>query len=47
MELVRTSDAFKFNCSLVVIDFLIRNGLIGPEHPEYLDLAAGLRSGQA
>jgi 8-oxo-dGTP pyrophosphatase MutT (NUDIX family) len=47
MELVRTSDAFKFNCSLVVIDFLIRHGLIGPEHPEYLDLAVGLRSGQA
>ncbi|MGZ8410028.1 MAG: DUF4743 domain-containing protein [Hyphomicrobium sp.] len=47
MELVRTTEAFKFNCSLVVIDFLIRHGLIGPEHPDYLDLAAGLRSGQA
>ena len=45
MELVRTTDAFKFNCSLVVIDFLIRHGLIAPEHPEYLDLVAGLRSG--
>jgi hypothetical protein len=31
----------------VVIEFLIRHGLIGPEHPEYLDLACGLRSGQA
>jgi 8-oxo-dGTP pyrophosphatase MutT (NUDIX family) len=47
MELVRTTDAFKFNCALVVIDFLIRHGLIAPEHPEYLDLVAGLRSGQA
>ena len=47
MELVRTTDAFKFNCSLVVIDFLIRHGLIEPEHPEYLDLVAGLRSGHA
>jgi 8-oxo-dGTP pyrophosphatase MutT (NUDIX family) len=47
MELVRTTEAFKFNCALVVIDFLIRHGLIGPEHPEYLDLAAGLRSGRA
>lgn len=44
-ERVRTSDAFKFNCALVVIDFLVRHGLIGPEHPEYLDLVAGLRSG--
>jgi 8-oxo-dGTP pyrophosphatase MutT (NUDIX family) len=47
MELVRTTNAFKFNCSLVVIDFLIRHGLIAPEHPEYLDLAVGLRSGRA
>lgn len=47
MELVRTSDAFKFNCSLVVIDFLIRHGLIGPDHPDYVDLANGLHSGQA
>jgi hypothetical protein len=43
-EIVRTSlDAFKFNCSLVVIDFLIRHGLIGPDDPDYFDLAAGLR----
>ena len=47
MELVRTTEEFKFNCALVVIDFLIRHGLIAPEHPEYLDLIAGLRSGQA
>lgn len=41
-ERVRTSDEFKFNVNLVIIDFLIRHGLIGPEHPEYLDLVAGL-----
>lgn len=46
MDLVRETDEFKFNCSLVVIDFLIRHGMIGPEHPEYLDLVAGLRSGR-
>ena len=43
-EIVRGSrDVFKFNCSLVVIDFLIRHGQIGPEHPEYFYLVTGLR----
>ncbi len=45
LETVRDTDAFKFNCSLVVIDFLIRHGLIEPDHPEYLKLVHGLRSG--
>ncbi|MDX2101134.1 MAG: DUF4743 domain-containing protein [Alphaproteobacteria bacterium] len=34
---------FKFNVALVLIDFLIRHGVIGPDHPEYLALIAGLR----
>jgi len=42
---VRDTDAFKFNCALVVIDFLIRHGLIEPDHPEFVDLIAGLRRG--
>jgi isopentenyldiphosphate isomerase len=42
-ETVRDSDRFKPNCNLVVIDFLLRHGLIGPQHPEYLDLLTGLR----
>ena len=41
-RIVDTSDAFKFNCNLVIIDFLIRHGLIGPDHPDYLDLVSGL-----
>jgi len=45
LETVRDTDDFKFNCSLVVIDYLIRHGLIEPDHPEYLDLIHGLRSG--
>lgn len=40
---VRDSREFKFNCNLVIIDFLIRHGLIGPEEPDYLALVAGLR----
>lgn len=43
METVRASFDFKFNCNLVIIDFLIREGLIGPDEPEYLALVAGLR----
>ena len=46
METVRDSDDFKFNCSLVVIDFLMRHGFIEPDHPEYQHLAHGLRSGR-
>lgn len=42
-EIVRESGEFKPNCNLVVIDFLIRHGLIGPEHAQYLALNQGLR----
>lgn len=44
-ERVRDTDDFKFNCALVVIDFLIRHGLIEPDHPEYETLIRGLRGG--
>ena len=42
IETVRDTDDFKFNCALVVIDFLIRHGFIGPGDPEYVDLLGGL-----
>jgi 8-oxo-dGTP pyrophosphatase MutT (NUDIX family) len=42
-ELVRDTDEFKLNCNLVIIDFLIRHGLISPEEPDYQQLARGLR----
>ena len=42
-ELARDTDAFKFNCSLVVIDFLIRHGIIEPDHPDYLSLITAPR----
>jgi isopentenyldiphosphate isomerase len=41
-ELVRETEAFKPNCTLVIIDFLIRHGHLGPEHPDYLALVQGL-----
>lgn len=37
--------AFKPNCNLVVIDFLVRCGYLTPETPGYLRLLAELRSG--
>jgi 8-oxo-dGTP pyrophosphatase MutT (NUDIX family) len=43
LERVRGGNAFKFNVNLVLIDFAIRHGLIGPDDPDYLDLVTGLR----
>ena len=42
--LVRDTTRFKPNCSLVVLDFLVRHGVVGPDHPEYLEIVGGLRS---
>ena len=42
IERVRDTDDFKFNCGLIVIDFLIRWGYIEPEHPDYIPLLKGL-----
>lgn len=36
IRLVEHTDEFKFNCSVVIIDFLVRHGLLPPEHPDYL-----------
>ncbi len=41
-EQVRDTDDFKFNVALVIIDFLIRHGAIGPDDPDYLALVNGL-----
>jgi 8-oxo-dGTP pyrophosphatase MutT (NUDIX family) len=42
-EVVATSQRFKFNCNLVVIDFLIRHGLIAPDDEDYVAIVRGLR----
>jgi 8-oxo-dGTP pyrophosphatase MutT (NUDIX family) len=41
--IVRDTDEFKFNCNLVVIDFLVRHGVLGPDDPDYLTIVAELR----
>lgn len=44
MDTVRESEDFKFNCGVVVIDFLIRRGFIGPDHSDYLEIQRGLHT---
>jgi len=44
MDSVRKTDEFKLNCNLVIIDFLIRHGLIAPDDPDYFELVRRLRS---
>ncbi|XP_028181910.1 nudix hydrolase 20, chloroplastic-like isoform X2 [Glycine soja] len=44
-EVIRKTEFFKPNCSLVIIDFLFRHGYITPEYLGYLDLLRNLRIG--
>jgi 8-oxo-dGTP pyrophosphatase MutT (NUDIX family) len=43
MEIVSSSDDFKPNCNLVVVDFLLRHGFLGPEDEDYLEISSRLR----
>ena len=38
------TDGYKPNCNLVVIDFLVRHGVIPADAPRYLELVGLLRS---
>lgn len=42
LEVVRDTDDFKLNCNLVIIDFLIRHGLLDPDHEGYTELISSL-----
>lgn len=47
LALIRDTDRFKFNCSVVLIHFFLRHGLIDPDsEPDYAALAAGLTIGE-
>lgn len=42
-KVIREGGDFKFNCNLVIIDFLIRHGILNPdETPDYSELVKGL-----
>lgn len=36
------TDDFKFNVALVIIDFMVRRGLLGPDDPNYMAIVDGL-----
>ena len=42
--LVRDTREFKFNCNLVIVDFLARHGLLDHTAPDYLSVVRGLRA---
>jgi len=42
IERIRTTNDFKFNVNLVILDFALRHGILRPDDPEYLDVATGL-----
>ena len=43
LALISSTQAFKFNVSLVIIDFAIRHGVIDPERePDYEKIVSGL-----
>ena len=37
------SDDFKFNVALVIVDLMVRHGVLGPDDPDYMAIVAGLR----
>ena len=42
LERVRTTEDFKFNVNLVILDFALRHGVLRPDDREYLEVATGL-----
>jgi hypothetical protein len=42
LDRVRSTDDFKFNVNLVILDFAVRHGVLRPDDPEYFDVATGL-----
>lgn len=43
IEQLATSEEFKFNVALVIVDFLVRHGLLDPESRDYAEIVTGLR----
>jgi 8-oxo-dGTP pyrophosphatase MutT (NUDIX family) len=44
LDVVANTTEYKFNCNLVVIDFCVRHGLIGPDDADYVEIVRGLRA---
>ena len=43
MATIRDSEEFKFNVPLVILDFAIRHGILGPDDTDYEAIVTGLR----
>jgi hypothetical protein len=43
IEILATTEEFKFNVALVIVDFLVRHGFISPEDPSYPEIVLNLR----
>ena len=43
LETIRETDDFKFNVALVILDFAVRHGRLGPDDSDYEEIVAGLR----
>ncbi len=45
LHIIANSDDFAYDSAWVVIDFLVRHGVIDNDHPDYIALVNGLRAG--
>ena len=44
-ETIRETSEFKFNCNLVILDFMVRHGFLDPDtEPDYTDIYRGLHA---
>jgi hypothetical protein len=44
-SVISSSTEYKPNCCLVIIDFMVRHGLVAPEESGYLSMVRQLRAG--
>lgn len=47
LERIETTDDFAYDSALVIVDFMIRHGVIEADHPSYSELLHGLRASMA
>jgi hypothetical protein len=43
IDRLKSADDFSYDVAVVLIDFLIRHGFVGPSDPDFLELIAELR----
>jgi hypothetical protein len=43
IDRLKTADDFSYDVAVVLVDFLIRHGFVGPTDPDFLELIAALR----